>query len=89
MVLTGLLIGVAASREARFPTLTLLSAIYGALFGIVSALFWSFLGAVGADPGFGIIAAIAVVAAVAAFITALIIGLFSLLRRGSRRMRRP
>ncbi len=77
MFLTGLLVGFSASRAARLPSLTLQSAIYGALFGVVSALFWSFLGAVVSEPGFGLIAAFGAAAAAAGFVTALIVALFS------------
>ena len=85
MFLTGLLVGFSASREARLPSLTLQSAIFGALFGAVSALFWSFLGAVAADPGFELIAAFGAAAAVAGFVTALIVALFSVVTGGRTR----
>lgn len=85
MGLTGLLVGYSASRGARLPSLTLQSATYGALFGAVSALFWSFLGAVAADPGFEIVAAIAAAAALAGFGTALVVALFSFVTGGRTR----
>ena len=85
MMLTGLLVGYSASSGARLPSLTLRSAIYGALFGAVSALFWSFLGAVAADPGFEIVAAVAAATALAGFATALVVALFSIATGGRRR----
>jgi len=85
MGLTGLLVGYSASREARLPSLTLQSAIYGALFGAVSVLFWSFLGAVATEPGFGIVAAIATATALAGFGTALVVALFSFVTGGRAR----
>lgn len=81
MVLAGLLVATSAQRGARLSTLTLLSAIYGALFTAVSALLWTFLGSLAAGPAWNTIIAIAVAGAIAAFVTMLILGLFSLLRR--------
>lgn len=81
MFLAGLLVGAAATRGARLPSLTLQSGIFGGLFGAVSALFWSFLGAIAAAPSFGIIAAIAAISAGSAFLTALLVAVFSLFRR--------
>lgn len=85
MFLTGLLVGLAARRGARLPTLTMQSAIYGALFGTVSMLFWSFLGALASGPGFDIIAAFAAASAAAGFGAALIVALFSLATGGRTR----
>lgn len=85
MFLTGLLVGFSASRGSRLPSLTLQSAIFGAIFGVVSALFWSFLGAVASEPGFELIAAFGAAAAVAGFVTALIVALFSIVTGGRTR----
>jgi hypothetical protein len=78
---TGLIVGASAARGARLPTLTLLSAVLGALFAAVSALLWAFLGSVLSGPGWETIVAIAVAGAIAGFGSALVVALLSLFRR--------
>ncbi len=81
LALAGLLVAVSAQRGARLPTLTLLSAAYGALFSAVSGLMWTFLVSGDTQPGWDTVMAIAVGGAIAGFVSALVIGVWSLMRR--------
>ena len=81
LALAGLLAAVSARRGARLPTLTLLSAIYGAIFATISTLLWTFFGAVVTGSSWEVVAAIGVAGAMAGFGAALVVALLSFFRR--------